>query len=155
MAIDARTHFHTLAHWSVYPESISPEFYHQLGKTEAVGQNYDGELLGSGKSLEEWMNLGFNGPDHEFSQCCLNRNDIGYPEWIVGLWIIPHETSIKPFEAFGLKGGGSNFVQCSWTHLFYVKDINCTWKNRKVHRALPYNVVSLKHREVINRSKFE
>lgn len=155
MAIDARIHFHTLAHWSDYPENISPQFFHKLGKTDVFGRNCDGELLGSGRSLEELITLGFNGPDHEFSQCCLNRTDIGYPEWIEGLWIIPHDTSVKPFEAFGLKGGRSNFVQCSWTQLFYVRDIKCSWKNRKVPRALPHNVVSIKRRHVTTRSNFK
>lgn len=122
MALDGRIHYKSFARIELRPE-LDANFWPNFFDHNKIGLNFDGELLGLGKSIEELKKLGFKHP----IECFGNALPSKIPEWLERVEIVPHDKAIAAFVAFKLKNSRCDFVQCQWTSLFFVEGVNCEW----------------------------
>ena len=125
MALDARIHFKTFARVDLKP-NLQPNFWAHLFDAYKVGLNFDGELFGLGENLETLVDAGFRWNDETQSEICINTS-IGRAEWLKLVKIVPDDLAVQPFDAWILENSRCNFVQCSLTELFFLRDVNSSW----------------------------
>ena len=125
MALDARIHFKTFARVDLKP-NVQPNFWAHLFDAYKVGLNFDGELFGLGDNFETLVDAGFRCEDEIMSEVCLNTTR-ERAQWLKLVKIVPDDTTIQPFDAWILENSRCNFVQCSLTELFFVRDVNSQW----------------------------
>ena len=126
MALDSRVHFKTFAKVDLQP-NVKPHFWAYLFETYKVGLNFDGELFGLGDSFETLVDAGFRWNDETTSEICMNTTN-GRAKWLKLIKIVPDDIALQPFDAWILDNSRCNFVQCSLTGLFFVKDVNSHWE---------------------------
>ena len=126
MALDARVHYKTFARVDQKP-NVQAHFWAHLFDTYNVGLNFDGELFGLGDRFETLVDAGFRCEDEITSEVCLNTVR-GRAEWLKLVKIVPDDIAIQPFDAWILENSRCNFVQCSFTELFFVRDVNSHWE---------------------------
>ena len=79
MALNCGIHYKTIARLGC-DLKVSEDFWSYFWEAQKIGLNFDGELFGSGLTLQQLINFGFKGPDEEGSNCWLNyRGSKGYP----------------------------------------------------------------------------
>jgi len=127
MALDARIHFRTFARVDLKP-TVQPHFWAHLFDAYKVGLNFDGELFGLGDSFETLVDAGFQWKDEIPSEICINTTN-GRAKWLKLVKIVPDDIAIQPFDAWVLENSRCNFVQCSMTELFFVRDVNSHWED--------------------------
>ena len=125
MPLDARIHYKTFARVDRQP-NVSSRFWSRLFENHKVGLNFDGELLGLGHSLESLIDHGFRWKDEATSELCLNK-DKGRAAWLKSIRVVPDDMQIEPFYAWTVEYSRCNFVQCSMSELFFVRDVNSHW----------------------------
>jgi len=125
MGLDARIHYKTFARVNLKP-NVKPRFWGHLFDTYKVGLNFDGELFGLGDSFEILVDAGFRWNDETTSEICMNTTN-GRAKWLKLIKIVPDDIALQPFDAWILDNSRCNFVQCSLTGLFFVKDVNSHW----------------------------
>ena len=126
MALDARVHFKTFARVDMKP-NVKPRFWGHLFDTYKVGLNFDGELFGLGDSFETLVDAGFRCNDETTSEICINTTN-GRAEWLKLVKIVPDDIALQPFDAWTLENSRCDFVQCSMTELFFVRNVNSHWE---------------------------
>ena len=130
MALNCGIHYKTIARISS-DLKLQDWFWRDFWETSKIGLNFDGELYGSGLSLQTLIEAGFTGPDEEGSNCWLNYyGSKGYPipDWLITIKVIPDDDKTEPFEAFTTgELSKSDLVECARTGLIYVRDINSRW----------------------------
>ena len=126
MALNCGIHYKTIAVISS-DLKLSDWFWRDFWNTQKIGLNFDGELYGTSFTLSNLIEAGFTGPDKEGSNCCWNRPDLGYPDWLLQIRVIPNDDKVEPFWAFTTKFSHSDIVECARTGLIYVRDINSRW----------------------------
>ena len=126
MALDARIHYRTFARIDRNP-AISSRCWSKLFDTYKIGLNFDGELFGLGDRFEALIEAGFEWKNEDSSEICLNTTK-GRAGWLKRIRVVPDDISIEPFDAWILENSRCNFVQCSFTDLFFVKDVNSHWE---------------------------
>ena len=126
MALDARIHYKTFARVNLKP-NVKPRFWARLFDAYKVGLNFDGELFGLGDRFDTLVEEGFRWKDETTSEICLNTTN-GRAKWLKLVKIVPDDIAIQPFDAWVLENSRCNFVQCSMTELFFVKDVNSHWE---------------------------
>ena len=126
MALDARIHYRTFARVDLKP-NVQPHFWAHLFYVYNVGLNFDGELFGLGDSFETLVDAGFRWNDETTSEICINTTN-ERAEWLKLVKIVPDDIAIQPFDAWILEHSRCNFVQCSLTELFFVRDVNSHWE---------------------------
>ena len=126
MALDARIHYRTFARVDLKP-NVKSHHWARLFDAYKVGLNFDGELFGLGDTLEQLVEAGFQWKNETTSEICINTNR-GRAEWLKLVKIVPDDISIEPFGAWILEHSRCNFVQCSLTELFFVRDVNSHWE---------------------------
>ena len=130
MALNCGIHYKTIARLGC-DLKVSEDFWSYFWEAQKIGLNFDGELFGSGLTLQQLINFGFKGPDEEGSNCWLNyRGSKGYPipDWLITIKVIPDDDKTEPFEAFTTgELSQSDLVECARTGLIYVRDINSRW----------------------------
>jgi len=42
--------------------------------------------------------------------------------------VVPDDLTIEPFEAWTIAGSRCEFVQCQWSNLFFIRDVNSHWE---------------------------
>ena len=126
MALDARIHYKTFARVDLKP-NLQAHFWAHLFVAYKVGLNFDGELFGLGDSFETLVDAGFRWKDEIPSEICINTTN-GRAKWLKLVKIVPDDVALQPFDAWILENSRCNFVQCSMTELFFVKDLNSHWE---------------------------
>jgi len=126
MALDARIHYKTFARVDLKP-NLQAHFWAHLFVAYKVGLNFDGELFGLGDSFETLVDAGFRWKDGTTSEICINTTN-GRAEWLKLVKIVPDDVALQPFDAWILENSRCNFVQCSLTEIFFVKDLNSHWE---------------------------
>ena len=126
MALDARIHYKTFARVNLQP-NVKPRFWVRLFDAYKVGLNFDGELFGLGDRFDTLVEEGFRWKDETTSEICMNTTN-GRAKWLKLVKIVPDDIAIQPFDAWILERSRCNFVQCSLTELFFVRDVNSHWE---------------------------
>ena len=130
MALNCGIHYRTIALISS-DLKLSDWFWRDFWNKQKIGLNFDGELYGSGLSLQKLIEAGFTGPDEESSNCWwYYYGSKGYPipDWLIRIQVIPDDDKTEPFEAFTTgELSKSDLVECARTGLIYVRDINSRW----------------------------
>ena len=126
MALDARIHYRTFARIDRNP-AISSRYWSKLFDTYQIGLNFDGELFGLGERFEALIDAGFEWKNEDCSEICLNTSK-GRAGWLQGIRVVPDDLTIEPFDAWILENSRCNFVQCSFTQQFFVRDVNSHWE---------------------------
>ena len=126
MALDARIHYKTFARVNLKP-NVKPRFWARLFDAYKVGLNFDGELFGLGEQFDTLVDVGFRWKDETTSEICMNTTN-GRAKWLKLVKIVPDDIAIQPFDAWILENSRVNFVQCSLTELFFVRDVNSHWE---------------------------
>ena len=126
MALDARIHYRTFARIDRTPD-ISSRYWSKLFDTYRVGLNFDGELFGLGDRFEALIDAGFRWKNEDSSEICLNTTK-GRAGWLQRIRVVPDDLTIEPFEAWTIAGSRCEFVQCQWSNLFFMRDINSHWE---------------------------
>ena len=126
MALDARIHYRTFARIDRNP-AISSRYWSKLFDTYKIGLNFDGELFGLGERFEALIDAGFEWKNEDCSEICLNTSK-GRAGWLQGIRVVPDDLTIEPFDAWILENSRCNFVQCSFTQQFFVRDVNSHWE---------------------------
>ena len=126
MALDARIHYKTFARVNLKP-NVEPRFWARLFDAYKVGLNFDGELFGLGDHFDTLVDVGFRWKDETTSEICMNTTN-GRAKWLKLVKIVPDDIAIQPFDAWILEDSRCNFVQCSLTELFFVRDVNSHWE---------------------------
>ena len=126
MALDARVHFKTFARVDLKP-NVQSHFWAHLFDAYKVGLNFDGELFGVGDRFETLVDAGFRWNDEATSEICINTIN-GRAAWLKLVKIVPDDIALQPFDAWILENSRCNFVQCSMTELFFVRDVNSHWE---------------------------
>ena len=126
MALDARIHYKTFARVNLKP-NVKPRFWARLFDAYKVGLNFDGELFGLGDRFDTLVEEGFRWKDETTSEICMNTTN-GRAKWLKLVKIVPDDIAIQPFDAWVLENSRCNFVQCSMTELFFVRDVNSHWE---------------------------
>ena len=126
MGLDARIHYKTFARVNLKPH-VKPRFWAHLFDAYKVGLNFDGELFGLGDSFETLVDAGFRWEDETTTEICMNTTN-GRAKWLKLVRIVPDDIAKQPFDAWVLKNSRCNFVQCSLTELFFVRDVNSHWE---------------------------
>ena len=124
MALDNLIHYRTfLRNDSLYkaPRDLLLYLYEHC----RVGFNYDGDLWGLGIYAERLEKFGFSFPEDFITNDISGREQV---DWLDYYTIIPHSKDFSPINAIAIAQGNSKFVQCQRTDLFYVKDVNSTWR---------------------------
>ena len=70
MALNCGIHYKTIARLGC-DLKVSEDFWSYFWEAQKIGLNFDGELFGSGLTLQQLINFGFKGPDEEGSNCWL------------------------------------------------------------------------------------
>ena len=126
MALDARIHYKTFARVDLKP-NVQAHFWAQLFDAYKVGLNFDGELFGLGDHFETLVEAGFRWNDETTSEICMNTTN-GRAKWLKLVKIVPDDIATQPFDAWMLENSRCNFVQCSMTELFFLRDVNSHWE---------------------------
>ena len=126
MALDARLHFKTFTRVDLKP-NVQAHFWAHLFDAYNVGVNFDGELFGLGDRFETLVDAGFRWNDETTSEICMNTPN-GRADWLKLVKIVPDDIALQPFDAWILENSRCNFVQCSLTELFFVRDVNSHWE---------------------------
>ena len=126
MALDARIHYKTFARVNLKP-NVKPRFWARLFDAYKVGLNFDGELFGLGDPFDTLVDEGFRWKDETTSEICINTTN-GRAEWLKLVKIVPDDIALQPFDAWTLENSRCDFVQCSLTELFFVRDVNSHWE---------------------------
>ena len=129
MALNCGIHYKTIARISS-DLKLQDWFWRDFWETSKIGLNFDGELYGSGLSLQTLIEAGFKGPEEEGSNCWLNYNGpkgYPFPDWLIIIQVIPDDDKTEPFQAFTTKWSESDIAECARTGLIYVRDINSRW----------------------------
>ena len=84
MALNCGIHYKTIALISS-DLKLSDWFWRDFWNNQKIGLNFDGELYGSGFTLQKLIEAGLTGPDEEGSNCCLNGIGLGnpHPDWLL------------------------------------------------------------------------
>jgi len=128
MALDARIHYRTFARIDRTPD-ICSRYWSKLFDTYKVGLNFDGELFGLGDTLDKLVSEGFLFGTEATSEICLNKvNDRA--SWLKHVVIRPYDNSVDVFHAWTLEHSRCNFVQCSLTERFFVRNVNSSWEEQ-------------------------
>ena len=126
MALDARIHYRTFARIDRNP-AISSRYWSKLFDTYQIGLNFDGELFGLGERFEALIDAGFEWKNEDCSEICLNTSK-GRAGWLRLIRVVPDDLKIEPFEAWTIEGSRCEFVQCQWSSLFFIRDVNSKWE---------------------------
>ena len=126
MALDARIHYKTFARVNLKP-NVKPRFWARLFDAYKVGLNFDGELFGLGDPFDTLVDEGFRWKHETTSEICINTTN-GRAEWLKLVKIVPDDIALQPFDAWTLENSRCDFVQCSMTELFFVRNVNSHWE---------------------------
>lgn len=124
MALDFFIHYRTVLRNDSL-DKAPREFLLKLHECCRVGLHFDGDLWGLGLREEELTELDFSYPEDFIATIRLGNQPVA---WLNYYTIIPHSQDFSPIHAIALAHGESKFVQCQRTDLFYVKDVNSTWR---------------------------